>query len=39
MDYLGGCAKEEVLSHRDEFRYDNGALVSLLRECLDRGIP
>ena len=39
VEYLGGCAKEEVLSHRDEFRYDFGALVSLLRECLGRGIP
>ena len=30
-DYLGGCAKEEVLCHPDEVRRDFGALVSLLR--------
>ena len=31
VDYLGGCAKEEVLCHTDEVRRDFGALVSLLR--------
>ena len=31
VDYLGGCAKEEVLCHPDEVRRDFGALVSLLR--------
>ena len=30
-DYLGGCAKEEVLYHPEEVRRDVGALVSLLR--------
>ena len=31
VDYLGGCAKEEVLCHPVEVRRDVGALVSLLR--------
>ena len=31
VDYLGGCAKEEVLSHPDEVRWDVGAMASLLR--------
>ena len=31
VDYLGGCAKEEVLCHPDEVRRDFRALVSLLR--------
>ena len=31
VDYLGGCAKEEVLCHPDEVRRHFGALVSLLR--------
>ena len=31
VDYLGGCAKEEVLCHPEEVRRDIGALVSLLR--------
>ena len=31
VDYLGGCAKEEVLCHPGEVRRDFGALVSLLR--------
>ena len=31
VDYLGGCAKEEVLCHPDEVRRDFGALASLLR--------
>ena len=31
VDYIGGCAKEEVLCHLYEFRRDFGALVSLLR--------
>ena len=31
VEYLGGCAKEEVLCHPDEVRRDFGALVSLLR--------
>ena len=31
VDYLGGCAKEEVLCHPDEVRRDFGAPVSLLR--------
>ena len=31
VDYLGGCAKEEVLCHPEEVRRDVGALVSLLR--------
>ena len=31
VDYLGGCAKQEVLYHPDEVRRDFGALVSLLR--------
>ena len=31
VDYLSGCAKEEVLCHPDELRRDFGALVSLLR--------
>ena len=32
VDYLGGCAKEEVLCHPDEVRRDFGAHnVSLLR--------
>ena len=31
VDYLGGCAKEEVLCHPCEVRRDFGALVSLLR--------
>ena len=31
IDYLGGCAKEEVLGHPDEVRRDFGALVYLLR--------
>ena len=31
VDYLGGCAKEEVPSHPCEVRRDFGALVSLLR--------
>ena len=30
-DYLGGCAKEEVLCHPYEVRGDFGTLVSLLR--------
>ena len=30
VDYLGGCAKEEVLYHHNEVRRDFGALVSLL---------
>ena len=30
-DYLGGCAKEEVLCHPEEVRLDFGALLSLLR--------
>ena len=32
VDYLGGCAKQEVLCHPDEVRRDFGALVSLLRQ-------
>ena len=28
VDYLGGCAKEEVICHPDEVRRDVGALVS-----------
>ena len=39
VDYLGGCAKEEVLCHPDEVRWDFGALVSLLWECLARVRP
>ena len=31
VDYLGGCAKEEVLCHPYEVRRDFGALLSLLR--------
>ena len=31
IDYLGGDAKEEVLSRPDEVRRDFGALVSVLR--------
>ena len=31
VDYLGGCAKEEVLCQPEEVRRDFGALVSLLR--------
>ena len=31
VDYLGGCAKEEVLCHPCEVRRDFGELVSLLR--------
>ena len=31
VDYLGGCAEEEVLCHPEEVRRDVGALVSLLR--------
>ena len=31
VDYLGGCAKEEVLCHPEEVRRDVGALVSVLR--------
>ena len=31
VDYLGGCAKQEVLCHPDEVRRNFGALVSLLR--------
>ena len=31
VDYLGGCAKQEVLCHADEVRLDFGAMVSLLR--------
>ena len=31
IDYLGGCAKEEVLCHPGDVRRDFGALVSLLR--------
>ena len=31
VDYLGGCAKEEVLCHPEEVRRDFGALVSLLQ--------
>ena len=31
VDYLGGCAKDEVLYHPEEVRRDVGALVSLLR--------
>ena len=31
LDYLGGCAKEDVLCHPDYVRRDFGALVSLLR--------
>ena len=31
VDYLGGCAKQEVLCHPDEVRRDFGALVSLLQ--------
>ena len=31
VDYLGGCAREEVLCHPEEVRRDFGALVSLLR--------
>ena len=31
VDYLGGCAKEEVLCHPCEVRRDFGALVSQLR--------
>ena len=31
VDYLGGCAKQEVLCHPDEVRRDFGALVFLLR--------
>ena len=31
VEYLGGCAKEEVLCHPDEVRLDFGALVSLLQ--------
>ena len=31
IDYLGGCAKEDVLCHPDEVRRDFEALVSLLR--------
>ena len=31
IDYLGGCAKEEVLCHPDEVRRDFGVLMSLLR--------
>ena len=31
VDYLGGCAKVEVLCHTEEVRRDVGALVSLLR--------
>ena len=31
VDYLGGCAKEEVLCHPCEVRRDFGALVYLLR--------
>ena len=34
IDYLGGCAKEEVLCHPDEVRRDFGALVSLLRRVV-----
>ena len=31
VDYIGGCAKEEVLCHPDEVRRDFGALVSQLQ--------
>ena len=31
VDYLRGCAKQEVLCHLDEVRRDLGAIVSLLR--------
>ena len=34
VDYIGGCAKQEVLCHPDEVRRDFGALVSLLRRVL-----
>ena len=40
VDYLGGCAKQEVLCHPDEVRRDFVALVSLLqRVFLGRGRP
>ena len=31
VDYIDGCAKQEVLCHPDEVRRDFGALMSLLR--------
>ena len=31
VDYLGGCANQEVLCHPDEVRRDFGTMVSLLR--------
>ena len=33
VDYVGGCAKEEVLCHLGEVRLHFGALVSLLRRA------
>ena len=39
VDYLGGCAKTEMMCHPDDVCRDFGALVSLLRECLGRGRP
>ena len=35
VDYLGGCAKEEVLCYPEEVRRDFGALVSLLRRVFE----
>ena len=31
VDYLGWCAKQDVLCHPDEVRRDFGALLSMLR--------
>ena len=31
VEYLGGCAKDEVICHPDDVHRDFGALVSLLR--------
>ena len=39
VDYLCGCAREEVLCHPDEVRRDFGALVSLLRRMFGRVKP
>ena len=34
VGYLGTCAKQEVLGHPDEVRWDFGALVSLIRRVV-----
>ena len=38
VDYLGGCAKQEVLCHPCEVRRDIGTLVSLLRRVFGQRV-